>query len=276
MMIQSTIRQALRIALPLAGVVSLAACGASSDLTGTARQPVSFSFTTRSVAATGSVSSPELRNDLVLGANGELVLTKIQLVANRLELTRNDATACVSNDSASDDKDKTEREHENESEACEDVSRDPLVLDIPVDAAVHTAVNVPLSAGTYTKLEARLAPAKALDATNPSLKGASILVTGTFNGKAFTFTSAMRNKIEMEFNPPLVVDATTQNATINIDVSTWFKSASGGVIDPSTANTGGANAARVAANIGASFKAFEDDDRGGDDDHGHHGGSSGH
>jgi hypothetical protein len=273
-MIQSTIKQALRMALPLAGVVSLAACGAGSDLTGTARQPVSFSFTTRAPSATSaSIATPGGRSDLVLGANGELVLTKIQLVVNRLELTRSDAVACVSDDSASDDKNKTERENETENQGCEDVSRLPLVLDIPVDAAVHTAVNVPLSAGTYTKLEARLAPAAALDTANPALKGASILVTGTFNGKAFTFTSAMRNKIEMEFNPPLVVDATTQNATINIDVSSWFKSASGGVVDPSTANNGGVNAARVASNIRASFRAFEDDDRGGDDDHGHHGGT---
>lgn len=270
-MIKSTIKQALKVALPLAGVVSLAACGASSDLTGAARQPVSFSFTTRTSAATGSVDALGGRNDLVLGANGELVLTRIQLVANRLELTRTDATACVNDDSASDDKSKTDREKENESPECEDVSRIPTVLDIPVDAAVHTALNVPLSAGTFTKLEARIAPAAALDTANPDLKGASIRVTGTFNGKAFTFTTAMRNKIEMEFNPPLVVDATTKNATINIDVSTWFKSANGGVVDPSTANAGGPNASLVASNIRASFKAFEDDDRGGDNDHGHHG-----
>lgn len=271
-MIQSSIRQALRLALPLAGVTTLAACGAGSDLTGTARQPMSFSFTTRTVSsATPAISSPNVRNDLVLGANGELVLTKIQLVVNRLELTRSDAVACVSDDSASDDRNRTERENETENQGCEDVSRNPLVLDIPVDAAVHTAVNVPLSAGTYSRLEARLAPAAALDSSNPDLKGASIRVTGTFNGKAFVFTSPLRSRIEMEFNPPLVVDATTKNATVNIDVSSWFKSAGGGVIDPSTANTGGANVATVAANIRASFRAFEDHDKSGNDDHGHHG-----
>lgn len=258
--------------LPFAALVSIAACGASGDLTGTARQPVSLSFTTRAAAtASASVASPGLRADLVLGTNGELVLTKIQLVLNRIELTRTDAVSCVSDDSTSDDsaRDNAEAEHQG----CEEVSRVPVVLDIPVDAAVHTALNVPLSAGTYTKLEARVSPSALVGASNPELAGASIRVTGTFNGTAFTFTTALRRRIEMEFSPPLVVDATTQNATVNIDVSSWFKSAGGALIDPATANAGGVNAALVQSNIRASFHAFEDDDRGGDDDHGHHSGS---
>lgn len=271
-----TMNKGLRIAFLVAGLASLAACGASSDLTGPARQTVSFSFTTR--AATGAsalVASPLSRSDLVLGTNGQLVVTRIQLVLNRLELTRTDAVSCVPEDSSADD--RTDRSSaESEHEGCEDVSRDPMVVDIPVDAAVHTAINVPLAAGTFTKLEARVAPAASIATSSPDLAGASIRVTGTFNGTPFTFKTALRSKIEMEFNPPLVIDATTQNATVNIDVSSWFKAADGSILDPSTANSGGINAARVSSNIRASFRAFEDDDRGGDDDHGHHGGSGGH
>lgn len=257
--------------VPVAALVSLAACGASGDVTGTARQPVSLSFTTRAApAASPSLSGTQSRADLVLGTNGELVLTKVQVVLSRIELTRTDAVSCVNDDSTRDDsgRDSAEAEHEG----CEQVSGKPVVLDIPVDAAVHTAINVPLSAGTYTKLEARVAPAAEVTTTNPELAGASIRVTGTFNGTAFTFTTALRRKIEMEFHPPLVVDATTKNATVNIDVSSWFKSASGAVIDPATANAGGVNADLVRSNIRASFRAFEDDDKVGDD-HGHHGGS---
>lgn len=272
----------LRIAVLLLGTLALAGCGASSDLTGTARHPVSFSVTTRTTTAGANLVSPDSRSDLVLGTNGELVLTKIQLVLSRLELTRSDATSCVSDDSTSDDhsgRDGAEDDHagrdsaEAEHGGCEHVSASPIVVDVPVDAAVHTAINVPLNAGTYTKLEARLAPSARVTAANPELAGASVRITGTFNGKAFTFTSDLHRKIEMKLNPPLVIDATTKNATINIDVSSWFKSRDGALIDPATANRGGANEARVVSNIRTSFRAFEDDDRGGDDDHGRrHGG----
>jgi len=254
--------------LPLIGMATVAACG-SSDLTGMARQAVSFSFATRTSAAAAATSVPSAsRADLVLGTNGQLVLTRIEVVLSRLELTRTDAETCVSGDTVSDN--RSDDHSEGEAEGCEDVSRDPMVIDIPVDATVHTQIKVPLAAGTYTKLEARLAPATAaaLLAAHPELAGASIRVTGTFNGTAFTFTTALRTKIEMEFNPPLVVDATTQNATVNIDVSKWFMTSSGAIIDPSTANAGGPNAATVAANIRASFHAFEDDDRSGEDRHG--------
>ena len=264
----------IRSVSSLAAIAALAACGASSDITGTAKQAVAISFSTRTASATGTQLSAGARADLVLGQTGELVITRIQLVLNRLELTRTDAASCVSTDSTQDD--RVNHEGEAEGDGCENVSASPMVVDIPLDAAVHTALNVPLSAGTYTKLEARLAPSASVGATDTTLAGRSVRVTGTFNGKAFTFTSALRSKIEMEFSPPLVIDATTKNATVNIDVSSWFKSSGGALIDPSTANPGGANAATVSANIRASFRAFKDDDKGGDNDHGHHGGSGNH
>lgn len=254
-------------------IALLAACG--SDVTGTGgNQPVSFSFTTRSATSAASVAAPGARGDISLGANGQLVISRIQVVLSRLELTRNDSETCVSGDTLSDN--RSDDHAEGEAEGCEDVSRDPVAIDIPVDAAVHTVINVPLTPGTFTKLEARLAPAgtqaTALLAAHPELAGASIRVTGTFNGTAFTFTSALRTKIEMEFNPPLVIDATTKNATVNIDVTKWFVTSTGTIIDPSTANSGGVNAALVAQNIRASFHAFEDEDKSGEDRHGSGGG----
>jgi len=251
--------------LPVGAIFSLAACGTSGDVTATARQPVSLSFTTRAAAtASASVSSPVSRADLVVVGNSELVISRVQLVLNRIELTRTDAVSCVSDDSSAAD--DASDAAESAGEGCEDVSRVPVVLDLPVDAAVHTALDVPLTAGSYTRLEARLEPDAAAGATHPELAGASVRVTGTFNGSAFTFTTALRRKIEMEFNPPLVIDDATRNATVNIDVSSWFKSAGGEIIDPASANAGGDNEATVAANIRASFHAFEDDDKGGDED----------
>jgi hypothetical protein len=50
-----------------------------------------------------------------------------------------------------------------------------------------------------------------------------------------------------------------------VDVSTWFRSATGALIDPATANKGGLNESEVTENIKDSFKAFEDEDRDGDE-----------
>ncbi|MDB4898193.1 MAG: hypothetical protein JWN53_1, partial [Gemmatimonadetes bacterium] len=90
-----------------------------------------------------------------------------------------------------------------------------------------------------------------------------------FNGTAFTYKGAPRAEFERAFNPPLVVDATPLNVTVGVDLDTWFKSSSGALIDPSTANAGGANAGVVAENIKRSFRAFRDDDRNGHDDDDH-------
>jgi hypothetical protein len=75
----------------------------------------------------------------------------------------------------------------------------------------------------------------------------------------------------MSFNPPLVIDATTTNATVSIDVSKWFLDSSNNVIDPNSATPGSAALQQIEDNIRRSFHAFEDDAESGIDDHsGHH------
>ena len=240
----------------IAGALALAILGAcSSDLTGANRQPVKFSFTTKtsSAAAAGIRMSP----DLVVGSAGDLVLTKVQLVVDKLELNQNDATSCVAEIESSGD------DHGEAGDECEDVSRDPMLVDIPVDATVHSVVTVPLAPGTYTKLEAKLERA-------PYQVGKSVRVEGTYKGTPFVFTSAVNAELEMEFNPPLVIDATTTNATVSIDVSKWFLDSSGAAIDPSTATPGSSALQRIEDSIRRSFHAFEDDNEDGDDnDDGH-------
>jgi hypothetical protein len=95
-------------------------------------------------------------------------------------------------------------------------------------------------------------------------------VEGTFGSAAtpFVFTSSVRAGLEMSFNPPLVIDATTTNATVSIDVSKWFLDSSGNAIDPNSATPGSAALQKIEDNIRRSFHAFEDDDESGTDDHG--------
>ena len=248
-----------------AAILLLAAC--SSDLTGTNKKNVQISFTTNatSVAATGIRVSP----DITVGAAGDLVLSKIQVVVDKIELNENDETSCVSEIEEHGDDD-----HAEAGEECEDVARDPVLVDIPVDAAAHTVLSVPLTPGTYRKLEAKLEPARddatAFNTTNPNLVGKSVRVEGTFKGTPFVFTSAVRSGLEMEFDPPLVIDATTTNATVSIDVAKWFLDSAGNAIDPSSATPGSDALSRIEDNIRRSFHAFEDDDHSGEDDHSEH------
>ena len=249
----------------IAVILSLAAC--SSDLTGTNKKNVQISFTTNasSVAATGIRMSP----DITVGAAGDLVLSKIQVVVDKIELNENDETSCVGEIEEQGDDD-----HAEAGEECEDVARDPVLVDIPVDAAAHTVLSVPLTAGTYRKLEAKLEPpradASAFNTANPNLIGKSVRVEGTFKGTPFVFTSALRSGLEMEFDPPLVIDATTTNATVSIDVAKWFLDRDGNVIDPSSATPGSEALSQIEDNIRRSFHAFEDDDHSGEDDHSEH------
>jgi len=253
----------------LAGVAMLlAAC--SSDLTGANKRPLQLSFTTRvaAPAASGISASP----DLVVGSNGDLVLTKVQLVIDEIELGEDDDVDCVAEIESGDDHGDMGDDRDEMEDECEEISGDPLLVDIPVDAGVHSVITVPLAEGTYRKLEAKLEPARAaaFSSLNPNLAGKSVRVEGTFKGNPFVFTSAVRASLEMEFDPPLVIDATTKNATISLDVARWFLDRNGAVIDPGSATPGSNSLQQIEDNIRRSFHAFEDDDESGVDDHDEH------
>ncbi len=259
----------LKAFLGLFAVVAI--CGCSSDLTGGNAHPVQFSFTTHLAAAP---TANGLASDQAVDPAGDLVLQKVQLVFGKLELDRSGGADCVAEAEAAND------DHEHVGEECEDVSRNPLLVDIPVDATLHPAVNVPLAAGTYSELEAKLEPARDrfadFNAAHPDLAGKSVRVEGTFKGTLFVFAAPVRAEVEMAFDPPLVIDETTKNATISLDVSKWFLDSSGNVIDPATATRGSANLSRIESNIRQSFHAFEDDSERGEDHHeGHEGNDDG-
>lgn len=255
---------------------ALAAC--ASDATGpatAARRAMTVSFATGALGASPSRSDGDgsLRAITTTSGSDILVITRAQLVVARLELERAGAT-CADTAAAGDDDDRDDN--------CAELELAPSVVELPVDGAVTTALNVSVPAGTYSALEAKIRPidrnrehdgagSTAFLAAHPELAGVSVRVEGTFNGKAFTYSGAPRAEFESVFNPPLTVGENGANITVHVDLATWFKSSSGALIDPTTANAGGANAALVSANIRRSLRAFHDDDHDGHDDHGEHG-----
>ncbi|MFL5488484.1 MAG: hypothetical protein ACJ8AJ_08375 [Gemmatimonadaceae bacterium] len=264
-------------AKPLASIAALgflAACG--SDVTGGNRHNVQLSFTTNATVLNNSATG--VAADLVVGADNELVLQKVQLVFGKLELDRRGDANCVGEiEDDNDDLDADDGDDINDE--CEEVELDPLLVDVPVDDALHPVITVPLPAGTFNELEAKLQPARerftAFNTTNANLAGKSVRVEGTFKGTPFVFTSPVRANLEMEFDPPLVIDETTRNATVSIDVRRWFLDSEGRAIDPSTATPGSTNLLRIENNIRRSFHAFEDDEERGEDHHQGHGNDDG-
>ncbi|HEU4721631.1 MAG TPA: hypothetical protein VFS59_09755 [Gemmatimonadaceae bacterium] len=257
--------------LALAGVsalgASLVACAAdSTGPNASAAGFVSLSFA--SVGASSTSSSTSVSGGTLSGAVAgsssvdALVITRVQLVLAELELQRAGGT-CTSGDASSS------------SDSCEELELAPTMIELPVNGNVVSAVSVPVPPGSYSAFEAKITLADtgrrggaALIAAHPELRAASVRVEGTFNGKPFTYTGATRAQIESRFDPPLVADASGINVTVRVNLTGWFRTSSGAIIDPATANAGGPNAELVSTNIARSFVAFCDDDRDGRDDRG--------
>ena len=103
---------------------------------------------------------------------------------------------------------------------------------------------------------------------HPAFDGISIRVEGTFNDVSFVFTQDLDEEQEIEFDSPIEISADTgvTNITLHLDLSTWFVTNTGVLVDPAMANDGGAYEGLVEENIKNSIDVFEDDDHDGHDD----------
>jgi hypothetical protein len=235
--------------------LSLAAVTACSDATGTgAARSLSISFST----LPSSASAASLASLSLSASSASLVITKAQLVISKSELARSGAT-CTSTTSSSDDQD------------CPELKLGPMLVDLPLDASAKGVLAVTLPAGTYQQLESKIdavmdesegdaAASAAFLAANPDFRGVSVRVEGTYDGQPFVYTTAAEGELELTFDPPLVVDGSSSNLTVNVDLSSWFRRSDGTTIDPNTATAGSATKEIVDDNIKRSFDVFEDDD----------------
>ena len=150
--------------------------------------------------------------------------------------------------------DDSENDADDNEKGCEQVEVGPVTVNLPLDASTKLVLDALVPAGTYTGVHAKLE---------------SVNVSGTFTdagGTAHPFTFALDGKavIEIHLPAPITLGPTTSNVTIMVDVASWFKDASGAVLDP----TNQSNAGAIDRNIRRSFRAFADHDRDGvDDDH---------
>lgn len=245
--------------------LSVAAC------TGTApkgAQPISLSFTTNTSNTPSLASTSTIAAAIQIGSGANSVsITKVQIVLARIELSPSGTCASTS-----------------EEDDCDELHVGPQLVDLPVDGSTKVALDALAPAGTYNSLHAKLDAVPADDnepggsaflTAHPDFKGISVQVTGVFTDASnathnFTFSSEADAEIEAAFSPAVTVGSSTSNLTVSVDIPSWFKNETGGVIDP----TNTANAQQIDRNIRRSFRAFEDDDHDGVDDHNE--GSGGH
>lgn len=253
------------LAIVAAGAVA-AACTESATAPGTTTTPagattsskVSLSVASGSGSRASASKSPRLSVSQTVGGD-ELVLDSVSLVLREIELKRQDNDTC-----------------ESSADACEEFETGPILLELPLDGTVDQQVSVDVPAGTYDKLEFEIHKPeddgnevdRAFLQDHPDFARISIRARGTFNGTDFTFTSDLNAEQEKALVPALVVDGSSgpTNVTLSVDASTWFVASDGSLIDPSTANKGGANENVVKDNIIASLRAFEDRDEDGMED----------
>ncbi len=246
------------------GLLLVAAC---SDGTGPGTAPnVSLSFATRLPA--GMVAAPSRAPafgaavtgaDTLTDGTNTLIITKAEVVLERIELERQDVANCGV---------------DPEPAGCEDFETGAVLIDLPLGAGTSQQVAVDIPPGTYTEVQFKIHKVSsdgAQDSTfrrlHPDFLNKSIRVQGTYNGTPFTYESDLDVEQELHFATPFVVTDTTTstNLTIRVVLADWFKSSNGGLVNPSTANVGQPNEGIVKENIKNSMKAFEDHDKDGDE-----------
>ncbi len=236
-------------ALFAAAIVAACTSGTELELKG-----VAVSFTTRSPATVIPAPAPALRagalDDTIISGSDILIITSVQMVLREIELEAVEVADC---------------DVEPEPAGCQDVWLGPVVVDLQLapGAAQRFDVNVPL--GTYDEIEFDIHKVSTGDPVDPGLVDKSIRVQGTFNSAAFTYESDLNVEQELALQPPLVIDdmTTSTNLTVFVNLDAWFRASDGNLVDPASANTGGANENLVRDNIINSIRAFEDEDRDG-------------
>lgn len=263
-------RTPLRIGMAVTSLaLALAACDDSgTQLTGpggsTGGGDISLSIAVPAAgAASMSISGGALFDIVQNDGSSELVIERVAMVLREIELERQFDDDCDDHVSGEDDD-------------CEEFSTGPMILELPMDGSVDQLVtidNVP--ADTYDEIEFRIHKpeddtAEDLEfiGNNPDFDRVSIRVEGTFDREPFVYVTDLNEDQEYALVPPLVVgeDSGPLNMTLSIDVTTWFATSVGTLVDPRSANKGGENEDIVEDNIERSIDLFEDNDRDGDND----------
>jgi anti-sigma factor RsiW len=224
---------------PIIGAVTAAAALALSacDSTGPrVTQPVDIKVAAHSASLGGSTTA------------GPLAITGLRLVVGQTALGSGDQFGCVDCQDSGPESETVDA---------------PQLLVVPVDGTPVSVRTEQVGAGQYAQVEVEVvSPDAAIRAANPSwAAGATIEVSGTYNGVAFTLPIAIEGSFRETLTPPVDVPAGAPagsiQVTITLPVASWFTS-NGTALDPADP----AQRAQIVANAHASFQALESESGG--------------
>lgn len=214
---------------------------------------MSLSVRTGAPTSTAASSAPTLSSSALTLSNG-VSLSRIRMVITKVELELAKTADAGVGDL---------EEHE--------MKAGPFVIDLSGTAldsgAPATIASADLPAGTYKEIKFKIHKPEATEQGVPAdpgltamaTAGASILVDGTIDGNAFTFSTPMDVEQELEGSFDL---ASGGNLTLNVDATSWFGGSGSARLDPRDASM----RSQIEANIQHSFKAFRDGNHDGHED----------
>ena len=202
-----------------------------------------------------------------------LVFGKVELVIAKFKLKRISNSVDCTEDGPSDSVGSGGAEASHGDDDCNEVDAGPFLVDLPLGGGIKRIVSVEVDTGTYRRVEYKIHKAEdhnvdgAFLSQHPDLEGVSVRVTGVYDGAPFVYVADLKAKQKNDLVPPLVVGAAgATDFTLAVDISRWFVTSGGALVDPVTALKGGPNDNLVRDNIRRSFRCFKDHDRDGHDD----------
>jgi hypothetical protein len=266
----------------LTGSIGLAALAACSDGGPAATGRVEFGVAT---AASAPAAGAMLFADTFTDPSGNsLVIDSVGVVVRKLHLVGGADLGC--DDQETPDtmpdtlpetgiraSDGSEHEPEVVGVGCEGMKLGPFLVDLPLNGGVAHEFTLTVDTGTYSGAAFQIHKPEGVGdafflAAHPEYDGVSVRVVGSFNGTPFVYTTGVTDVQHVAFAPPLVVPEGTTAFTLMVDLSGWFRTGTGDLVDPATATGNGLNATLVHRNIIRSFHGFRDVDQDGHPDEG--------
>jgi hypothetical protein len=196
-----------------------------------------------------------------------LRIDAIQVEFSRVDLERIDDDI----DDVDTDGDTDSEDSDLDSDERDNVRlRGPFTVELPLEGGVITPVGVDIPFGTFDEVKLRVSSLTVCGAVDDNRDG-------DFTDPGEQFTGApgfpcvripVRAKLELDLNPPLVVDENTDplNITVSFQPNRFFVDRDGRLLDPRLLATDRRLQARFRSRLRAAIRAFEDRNRNGEDD----------
>ena len=235
--LMSSRRSIARVILPMCALGAgtlLTACSDSSGPGAASGNNLSLAVATIPTAAAGrtvGAGAPGVsleRHVTDPAGTHTLVISSAAVSLTRIELATLDSAGCAEDDHPEQDDDR-----------CHHLDTGPLLVDLPTDSSVISVLSLPLPAGTYRALEAKIRPVRAQDtggsaflSAHPDFANVSVRVEGTFDGTPFVFSGDANASLELGFDPPITVGSSATTVTVHVSINRWFTDRNGNADRP--------------------------------------------